>query len=351
LDSRVESINRLEGEYGITENYIGRTGSAVSQELTVDLQSGTDGIISVSVQGSFTAGKAESIVLARQAYTAFNPYVTATGVYDHYRGVTGLRSTPLSSGITEDYTNNSLSFNIEFNDWPQVSYRHVYDVSITSGDNGIITASINGDIQGIGKLPLKYDRAYQFFTGLNIYSLVNPQYLEFVGPGYPYTLRTIPNDSGVSNDRFAGTIGYTASFDNKTLPLNCSGIKVFDVQISKQCATRIVSPVSIPNSISGLDSVDLLYNSRATIAVGGTIVVEKPYNTINATGFIAQYVNNKFANQFLASGSKTKLRLDSVNIDQDINENSATFNVQYSFDEPLSYSPSTSYTLITGLFL
>jgi hypothetical protein len=348
LDSRTENINRLDGSYQITENYIGSSGSGITEDFNIQLESGTDGIIFVSVQGNLKAGNSSNFNILRQRYSGINPYFLATGVYNHYRGITGLRELPLSSGVTESYVNNTLDFNVEFNDWPDVLYKHDYTVQLSSGNDGIITASINGDIEGLGKLPQKYDRAYNFYTGLDIFSLVNPEYLLYVGTGYPYTLRNIPITSGTSTNRFAGQISYNATFDNRTLPLNCSGIKIFDVTINKQLPIRAISPLSIPHSIQGLDTVDLNYKSRGTINAQGNITVEKPYTTINATGFIAQYINNKFISQFLITG-KTNLRLDKINLSQDINNNGASFDIQWSFDEALSYNAPSNYIFITGL--
>lgn len=350
LDSRTESINRLDGSYQITETYVGSTGSKITEELSVDLQSGTDGVITVTVQGNFKGGKSIPITEVRNKYSNFDVFSTATGVYNDYRGITGLFPTPLSSGVTESYDENTLSFNITYNDWPDTFYRHTYSTDISSGNNGIITASINGNIEGLGRLPEKYDRAYNFYTGLDIYGLVNVAYLEYVGPGYPFSLRGVFISSGMSNNRFDGTISYNASFDNRELPLNCSGIKFFDISYNKNPAIRAMSPISIPHSVYGLDIVDLGYKTRATITVDGTVIVEKPFTSIEATGVIARYINGKFAREILASGSKTNIRLDSVNINQNVNEDSASFSVQYSFDEPLSYSTS-DYTFITGLFL
>lgn len=345
LDTRKETINRLEGTYQISETYVGRTGSAISEEITINLDSGNDGIISVDVQGTYRAGKSSDFSTLRQKYSGLNSYALATGVYVDYRGITGLQPIPLSSGITENYQENSLNFNIQFNDWPEVAYRHVYDVQVSSGVNGIITASINGNIEGIGRLPERYDRAYRFFTGLYIFGLVNPEYQAYVGPSYPYPLRETPISSGNTDNRFAGSINYQASFDNRTLPLNCSGIKFFDVTISKTPAIRAMAPISIPHSVSGIDVADLGYKSRAIISVQGNVVVSKPLTSVDATGVVARYVNGLFSSQFLASGNKTDTRLDSVNISQDILQDSASFTVQYSCDESLAY---VNYNFITG---
>jgi hypothetical protein len=118
--------------------------------------------------------------------------------------------------------------------------------------------------------------------------------------------------------------------------------------MSKQMALRAMAPISIPHSVYGLDIADLGYKSRASISVQGNVTSKKPFNSIDATGVIAQYINNKFASQILASGNKTNIRLDSVNIAQNVMEDSASFTVQYSFDEPLAYS---NYNFLTGLFI
>lgn len=345
IDSRTETVNRLDASYQISETYIGRTGSNVSSSFSVDLTSGSDGIIITSIGGEFRAGKGQNISLAMSAYNAFNPYNQAVLVYNHYRGATGLQPTPLSSGLTQNFGENSVQFNVEFTDWPQVSYRNIYNVSIESGVEGIITASINGTVEGIGRLPDKYDRAFQFFKTFNIFNAINDEYLTFVGPSYPYSLVTIPTNSGVEDNRFAGTISYNTTLDNRTIPIPCSGIKFFDIEIIKNYPIQAISPISIPHSISGIDSVDLGYKSRGSITIQGRIQVQPPSTYLQATGLAAQYVNGRFRQEHLNNAltpffPKTELFLESVNFDSSVIDNSTSFTVTYSFNEPLQYSPS-----------
>lgn len=351
LDARSEVINRLEGTYQIEETYIASTGLNVVQDLNVSLESGTDGIISVDVNGSFRAGKGDSIDAARQKYSAFNAFHEASGVYVHYRGVTGLVAQTVSSGVTEDYRENALQFEISFNDWPTTTYRHIPSTQVSSGIDGIIVVSVNGRIEGLGRQKVRYDNAYNFYKTLDIYNVVNEAFVDYVGVGYPYPLNSYPIETGNTIDRFNGTIEYTATFNNKGKILDCSGIKFFDVNYAKRYAMRQIAPVSIPRSVSGLDVLDLDWNTRGTIEVNGTVSVDKPLTSIDATGLVRQFVNNKFRREILASGDKTKIKLESVNLSQNIDQNSCGFVVMYSFDEPLPINPDASYTLITGLNL
>ncbi len=101
LDTRTEQINRLEGTYSINESYISSTGK-VTQMITTTLDSGNDGVLSVVVNGELKLGKAEDFTLLRSAYSGIAVYDLATGVYDAYRGTSGLMVIPLSSGVDEN---------------------------------------------------------------------------------------------------------------------------------------------------------------------------------------------------------------------------------------------------------
>lgn len=349
LDSRVENINRLDGSIQINETYVASTGLPVVKTLSFNVDSGTDGIISVGVRGGFRAGKGVSFDNARQAYSGFDSFAEASGVYQSYRGVTGLMILPLSSGIIEDQATNNLEFDILFNDFPTVRYRHIFTTQVVSGTDNIITASVNGRIEGLGRQNIRYDNAYNFFTGLNILSEIQQAFTDYVGVGFPYPLNPFPTDSGNTLDRFNGVIDYNVTLNNKTPVIQCSGIKFFDVTYNKQYAMRQVSPVSIPNSVSGLDTLDLDWNTRGTIEVQGSVTMDKPFTSIDATGAVRQFINGKFRREILASGNKTKLRLEVVNLNQSVNIDTCSFTVTYTFDEPLANDPTTSYILITGL--
>lgn len=352
LDNRRESINRIDGTYGITESYIGRTGDSISSNLSVSLESGTDGIITVSLDGQFKIGKASGDFSAlRQKYLAFDAFSIASGVYFNYKGATGLVSSPIGSGIIENYGENAISFTREYNDWPFTNYKHVYEVQNTSGVNGIITTIINGNIQGLGRQVARYNNAYAFYTGLNIFSLANNDYLNYVGSSYPYPLVQYPISSGVVHDRFGGLIQYNLAFDNRSFPVTGVGLKNFMVVLDKKHAMRVVAPVVIPNSTQGLDSLDLLYNTRASITVNGTVFVDKPLTVIDATGFISQYINNDFMSGVLGINAKTKIRLDSASITKSIDKETAQFSIVYSFNQAAPINTAQSYTLINSLVL
>jgi hypothetical protein len=349
LDSRAENINRLNGEYTITETYIATTGLPVEKSYTIDITSGNDGIISVDVKGSFKGGKAVSFDTVRQTYSGFDLYSEASGAYVNYRGTTGLVTLPLSSGVTEDFNTNELQFSVTFNDWPTVYYRHIFNTQVTSGIDSVVTASINGRIEGLGRQNVRYDNAYNFYTGLNVIGTIQQAFTDYVGVGYPYPLIVFPISSGNRIDRFVGVIEYNASFNNKTPVLQCTGIKFFEATYNKQYGMRQIAPISIPNSVSGLDAVDLDWNTRSNIEVNGNVVMDKAYTSLDATGAVRQFINGKFRREILSSGSKTKIKLENVSLNQNVNLDSCSFNVNYTFDEPLPIDPNSSYTLITGL--
>jgi len=346
LDSRSENINRLEGTYGISESYVGSSGNKISQETTINLTSGNDGIIQVDVNGTFRGGKNENFDIVRTAYSGFDAFAYVTGMYFDYRKVTGLFSLPLSSGYTENIRDGSIDFNISFNDYPTVRFKHVPSIQITSGQDGIITASLNGEVQGLGRQrPLRYDNAYNFFTGLNIFNLANEEYNIYVGTGYGYSLNTFPLSSGIGIDRFGGKITYNVTFNDKPLGLNCSGIKNFDYSVRKEYAMRALRFGMVPYSESGGCVQDLNYASRATISVNGN-VLSNP-SVLRAKTAAQQFVNYKFRLQYMQG--RDNMILDGGSISENIDSNSATFDYNISFDEAAPINADVSYTFITGL--
>lgn len=351
LDTRSEVINRLDGSYTITENYIASTGLPSVINYSLNIESGNDGIISIGVNGSFKVGGGVTFDIARQSYSGFNSYALASGAYVNYRGITGLLPIPASSGIVEDYSSHSLNFDISYNDFPTTRYRHIFNTQVVSGTDSILTANVNGRIEGLGRQNVRYDNAYNFFTGLNILAEVQQAFTDYVGVGYPYPLNIYPLSSGNTLDRFNGVIEYNLGFNNKAPVIQCSGIKFFDVSYNKQYAMPQISPISIPNSISGLDTVFLDYLSRGTIEANGTVTVDKPLTSMEATGAVRQFINGKFRREILASGSKTKLRLENVSLNQNINTDTCSFSVSYSFDEPACVNTAIDFCFITGLCL
>lgn len=347
LDTRNETINRLEGTYSIIESYIGKSGSNISEEISVQLTSGGDGIIEVSINGTFKAGKNQSFDTLRTRYSGFDSYAYVTGTYYDYRKVTGLVPLPLSSGLTEDIKENSLVFNISFNDFPTVRYKHIPTVQVTSGIDGIITTSVNGEVQGLGRQNVRYDNAYNFFKTLSIYNTAVQAYNDYVGVGYSYSLNPFPSSSGLGLDRFGGKITYNVSFSDKPLALNCSGIKDFDYSISKDFSIRVLAFGLVPFAQSGGCVQDLNYATRAVLGVNGSVLAHP--SVVRAKSAAQQFINNKFRLNYLQG--RDNLILDGASLTEQPDKNSANFQYTVSFDEPTPTNPNVDYVFITGLHI
>ena len=326
LDTRSESINRLDGTYGITETFLASTGSKVKKEYSVDISSGTDGIITISVGGTFSIGKSEPFQPLRDEYALFSAYNEASGAYLAYRGVTGLLPRYLSSGITESQETNSLQFNIAFNDWPTTNYKHDYTVTCASGADAVVSTSINGTIQGLGKRAVRYQNALNFFNTLDPYAFIQSTYTGFVGGTLP-GLWIYPNESGRSNNEFDGIIEYNMSFNDKRPVLECSGIRSFDVSISTTYPIAALQSDIVPYGSGNPYVQDLDYATQGKISVQGEIVCLSGYDPV-AIG--KQYVNGKFMGDFLIS--KSNIVLESARFAKNDKKNSCSLTVAYVYD-------------------
>lgn len=347
LDSRNEIINRVEATYAITESYIGRTDSKISDDITINLVSGLDGIITVTVNGNYKLGKSEDFALLTQKYSGTDIFSLATGVYNDYRKVTGLFYLPLSSGVKEDTRENTLNFDVQFNDWPTVKYRHIPSVQITSGLDGIITASVNGEVQGLGRQNVRYDNAFNFFKTLDVAAEAIEAYSGYVPVAYPFHLNLFPTASGTNLDRFQGKITYNVTFSDKPLALDCPGIKQFDYSITKEYPIRVLKFGLVPYSVSGGCVQDLNYNTRATLATRGNVLVSQ---IVTGADVIArQFINNKYRLLYLQN--RSNLLLDNASISLQPSQNTANFEYSVSFDETSPTNPSVDYVFITGLQL
>ncbi len=190
---------------------------------------------------------------------------------------------------------------------------------------------------------------------MNLFNLANDEFLSYVGAGYLHALNPYPVSSGTTIDRFEGKVGYSSSWTDKDLAITGSGVKTSNVNYNKTFPMRVVLPVSIINSQSGLDNADMMYNSRGHITVAGDVSVDKPKTSIDATGYAGNYVNTTFLSGILCTSlcgtPKSRVRLDSANITQSPLKDSCSFSAEYSFDEPIPINPSVDYCQIINLRL
>ena len=264
LKSQSESVNRMNGIFSVTENWVFDENNSedAARSVNVDIQSGinTDFVtatVNVNVQGD----KRKSITEIRNKVPRNNElYKIAKDNFEAMRADASrqLNSQPLSVDVSEDAESKTISVSAVFSDNDIHPYAVIgasnapeghphkkqdyayfdYSVDLNRDEISSVTqVSINGTILGIGgDLKNRYAAANQFLTGLNknlyatgtgsnanvsffglsgfLYEKAKGEYDSFFTSSDNYGLNQTLNSLTISPNEFNGTISVTASFDD-----------------------------------------------------------------------------------------------------------------------------------------
>tara|TARA_B100000287_G_scaffold128804_1_gene120826 strand:+ start:641 stop:2539 length:1899 start_codon:yes stop_codon:yes gene_type:complete len=264
LKSQSESVNRMNGTFSVTEDWVFDENNSedAARTVTVDIQSGinTDFVtatVNVNVQGD----KRKSITEIRNKVPRNNElYKIAKDNFEVMRADASrqLNSQPSSVNVDEDAESKTISVSAVFSDNDIHPYAVIgasnapeghphkkqdyayfdYSVDLNRDEISSVTqVSINGTILGIGgDLKNRYAAANQFLTGLNknlyatgtgsnanvsffglsgfLYEKAKGEYDSFFTSSDNYGLNQTLNSLTISPNEFNGTISVTASFDD-----------------------------------------------------------------------------------------------------------------------------------------
>ena len=244
LLNRTENIDRLNGTYGVQENYLidpnqSSTGSAIVEDYSVSWETGIEADeVSVTVDGTFIGGK--DIAFSDLRLQADN---TAIGSHRLYKTATGeskiseLIEQPVSKNVTEDTYNNSVTISATFTNNPLLvnlplngvsKYASVwYEPSIsfeTDHTKDKVSVSISGPLTtNVSLRKEKWEAIYDYLIN-TLYTrsdgvagflknIANEVYTPMFGSTYP--LHSEPLSLTVAMNENAGTIDLSATFDNR----------------------------------------------------------------------------------------------------------------------------------------
>lgn len=264
LKSQSESVNRMNGTFSVTEDWVFDENNSedAARTVTVDIQSGinTDFVtatVNVNVQGD----KRKSIREIRNKVPRNNElYKIAKDNFEAMRADASrqLNSQPSSVNVDEDAESKTISVSAVFSDNDIHPYAVIgasnapeghphkkqdyayfdYSVDLNRDEISSVTqVSINGTILGIGgDLKNRYAAANQFLTGLNknlyatgtgsnanvsffglsgfLYEKAKGEYDSFFTSSDNYGLNQTLSSLTISPNEFNGTISVTASFDD-----------------------------------------------------------------------------------------------------------------------------------------
>lgn len=264
LKSQSESVNRMNGTFSVTENWVFDENNSedAARTVTVDIQSGinTDFVtatVNVNVQGD----KRKSITEIRNKVPRNNElYKIAKDNFEAMRADSSrqLNSQPSSVNVDEDAESKTISVSAVFSDndihpYPVIGASNApeghphkkqdyayfdYSVDLNRDEITSVTeVSINGTILGIGgDLKNRYAAANQFLTGLNknlyatgtgsnanvsffglsgfLYEKAKGEYDSFFTSSDNYGLNQTLNSLTITPNEFNGTISVAASFND-----------------------------------------------------------------------------------------------------------------------------------------
>lgn len=309
-----ETIDRFNGTYTLTENYINdlaRTGYDVIR-YTTTIDSGSN-LMSVRLAGT-VEGCGQNITGARNAFANINMPAVAAKSYSYTFGMTNLNPIPLTQSFTEDPFNSTISFDYSFNNdnSPEISFDYVVGLSV--GTNGFITATIQGTVRARGgTLPSKLARTQTYAATVSLYNLVLPFYNTFDASSI-VPLNPVATTQGQANNQSDGTVELNATYTNEVKASDV--LDRFDYTLNFLKAVEKVDSKPILGGLGNYSLVDLGYANRAALSINGNAVVNSNYSSdagvaavkSKAIALLAQY--GRFGAIALDQNSVTTNRFD-----------------------------------------
>lgn len=327
LKSQSESVNRMDGSFSVTENWIFDENNSqdAARKVNVDIQSGINSdfvtaTVNVEVQGD----KRKSIRDIRNKVPRSNElYKMAKDNFEVMRAdpSRSLNPQPSSFDVKEDSESKTISISAVFSDSDITPYPVIgasnkpeghpekkqdyayfdYSVDLNRDEISSTTeASINGTIVGIGgDVRNRYSGATSFLDGLHknyymtgtgangnvsyfgltgfLYEKAKGQYDSFYTSSGNYGLKQFVKNLKVSPNEFNGTISVSADFDDVDYfngQFNRHEQVSYDISVKPSIPMVSAKPIVKTNSID-YSFFDLGTNTRAQVGISCSFVPTK----------------------------------------------------------------------------
>jgi len=201
-------------------------------------------------------------------------------------------------------------------------HRNTFDVSVDP--NGIAAISVTGGIQGNAATP--FERNNKAMSGwLND---VRPTLFTSASSFHAAMGRTRILGSGylsesVTRNHNAGTVDYSASWDDKLNDASASGVIDADYSISEQRPIDAFASIQVPGKATGPVWQNLGTTTEGQYQLSGQVIGE----TIERAKAYAQHIINTYGGQSKGNVS----RITSFSFDPDNQANSISFNVTWTY--------------------
>jgi hypothetical protein len=342
--SQVESIDRFNGTYSISESYttdLTRTGAGILRYST-SIESGDSAIV-VNLNGS-VEWCGQNITGARQIFNSLDKYGAALLNYRRSFGQNSLNPTPISYNVSEDQLKSLIEFSYTFDNDCSAETYFDYTVSVNSGDN--ITVSVDGIIKSRGgDAKSKLEKSLSYSSGIDLYSIAKDFYNEF----YPNYIRSPLNGNFVSSgrniDEFNGTVALNAEFNSLE---SISGLQSIDYTLSFQPRLRKFDSQSRIKGNGIFSVVDLGYTNRAVLSINGTANIEDGVSQESGVAIVKNKINSLFSQY--GRTIEVKINENSFNFSK-VDKKVLQFNSEWSFHTPSEVIEGQNYSEINTLSL
>jgi len=283
LVGQTEEINRLNGEYKVTEQYaadayslhkIGNSFPEGVLRYELKAQDSFSEIKSIGISGSINAGLDGSMANIRERLNGINFHHIAESTM----GI-ALVKHPVTEEITEDNDKREITFGVSFNNDFNfndcgVSRKIRYSVE---EEDGFLSISVDGEVTARGPVKARWGLVEgEFYNNLkpNIYSLANEQYARYYTPTLTsFPLRDLDKDSNIKESKDMGFINFSYKYSNDDVPDDFIDLD-YSVDIEK-CIPQFIKSINSGGDKDMYIVQDLNYDSIATVGIS----LESQYKT------------------------------------------------------------------------
>lgn len=299
LISQVESPNRLEGSYSITQTYtLDKFNFCDSGVLryTVESNSPQAGLSTASINGTLQGGLNDNFSGLRSRINSFDFYSNL--LYSLDSGIM-LNPTPREKQIVENESAKTITFSYSYDDNKNYDTNYDYAVVINSGEKNI-SVSLNGTVNAGGELKNRWELAKNKFETVlrpNIYNLALSGYSGYLAEyGRTGLLNPTALNSSVSYDKYNGVVGFTYGFSDQPFPTS-SGLESLDLSLSWTPPLRKIVAEEIIYQTGSIyapsyEVTDLGYIPRGQFSINGNAVPKRELGLVDTVAIQSQVKNS-----------------------------------------------------------
>ena len=236
-----------------------------------------------------------------------------------------------SFGVTEQFTLSSGN------------YIHIQNGQFNTDAEGITTVSLDGNVRGLGRGDISYQRA---ISAIN--SIVRPNlpfdasgvYSEFGGEATIFT--DTPQSRSFTKNKFAGTIDYSITYtDDPTQDLP-SGVQDFTITVQDDKPVRLFASFPIMERALGNVVQDIGTSTEGRFTISGSAIGKQGFLFTSLMDFVEGKINALKP----MSIDYITLRLDSRSITKDEEKNTLNFTFVWLYTKDLSSIPDATDDII-----